>query len=128
MKFDCVLELVGNSTIAESLTLVGRDGRVCLAGWLGGLDPIPGPGPLPGLNPLLQMDSGVHFSFFGSFVFGTPEFPLSDVPLSDIMHDVAGGKFDAKPWKVFTFEEIHDSHRAMEEGRANGKVVVVEDQ
>ena len=35
-------------------------------------------------NPLLQMPSGVYLTFFGSFVFGTPGFPLSDVPLREI--------------------------------------------
>lgn len=73
------------------------------------------------------MTSGVHFSFFGSFVFGTPEFPLSDVPLKTIMQAVADGKFSAEPFKVFRFDEIHDAHRHMEEGRAEGKMVVVVD-
>jgi NADPH:quinone reductase-like Zn-dependent oxidoreductase len=120
-KFDKVLELVGNSTVVESLTLVRRDGRVCLAGWLGGLDPI------KEFNPLLQMASGVHLSFFGSFVFGTPEFPLSDVPLGRIVRAVADGRFEAKPFRVFRFDEIQETHRYMEEGRARGKMVVVVD-
>jgi hypothetical protein len=29
------------------------------------------------------MASGVYLSFFGSFVFGTPGFPLSDVDIPD---------------------------------------------
>jgi NADPH:quinone reductase-like Zn-dependent oxidoreductase len=125
-KFDAVLELVGNSTVVESLKLVRRDGRLCLAGWLGGLDPIEGPGPKPGFNPLLQMASGVHFSFFGSFVFGTDEFPVSDVPLREIVDKAAAGRFDAQPWKVFDFgeTEIRDVHRIMERGEAGGKMVV----
>lgn len=125
-KFDAVLELVGNSTVVESLKLVRRDGRLCLAGWLGGLDPIEGPGPKPGFNPLLQMASGVHFSFFGSFVFGTEAFPVSDVPLREIVDKAAEGKFDVRPWKVFGFgeEEIRDVHRVMERGEAGGKMVV----
>lgn len=126
-KFDSVLDLVGNSTIVDSLQLARRDGRVCLAGWLGGLDPIkgpPGPDESRGFNPLLQMASGVHLSFFGSFVFGTEEFPVSDVPLRSIMLKVAEGKIDAKPWRVFDFEQIHAAHRAMENGDANGKMVV----
>ena len=77
-QIDAVLDLVGNSTILDSLALLRRGGRACLAGFLGGL------GPVPDFNPLLQMPSGVHFSFFGSFVFGTPGFPLSDVPLAAI--------------------------------------------
>ncbi|KXX74751.1 putative zinc-type alcohol dehydrogenase-like protein YogA [Madurella mycetomatis] len=120
-KFDRVLELVGNSTVVESLTLVKRDGRLCLAGWLGGLEPI------KDFNPLLQMASGVHFSFFGSFVFGTPEFPLPDIPLKTIVQAVADGHFDAKPFKVFKFEDIQDAHRYMEKGLARGKMVVVVD-
>ncbi|RSL63956.1 hypothetical protein CEP53_004234 [Fusarium sp. AF-6] len=129
-KFDCVLELVGNSTVVDSLHLVRRDGHLCLAGWLGGLDPIkgpPGPEESRGFNPLLQMASGVHFSFFGSFVFGTKEFPVSDVPLKSVMEKVAEGKIDAKPWKVFAFEDIRDAHRVMESGLTGGKMVVVVD-
>ncbi|CAJ0551472.1 Ff.00g114020.m01.CDS01 [Fusarium sp. VM40] len=73
-KFDAVLDLIVNSSVVDSLQLVRRNARVYLAGWLGGLDPIKGPaGPdkSRGFNPLLQMASGVHLSFSGSFVFGT---------------------------------------------------------
>lgn len=118
-KFNAIFELVGNSTLLESLTLLRRGGRLCLAGGLGGLAPI------SDFNPLLQMASGVHFSFFGSFVFGKPGFPLSDVPLHDIVQMVADGKFQAKPAKVFQFDEIQEAHRIMEESQANGKMVVL---
>ena len=76
-------------------------------------------------NPLLQMSSGVYLTFFGSFVFGTPEFPLSDVPLQDIAQDVVAGKLKAKPARVFGFEEIREAHGIMEAGEAGGKMVVV---
>ena len=98
-----------------------RGGRACLAGWLGGLDPI------ANFNPLLQMASGVYLTFFGSFVFGTPGFPLSDVPLQTIADDVAKGRFKAKPSRVFKFEDIREAHRVMEANEANGKMVVVHD-
>jgi NADPH:quinone reductase-like Zn-dependent oxidoreductase len=63
-KIDAVLDLVGNnSTILDSLAMLRRDGRACLAGWQGGLAPI------AYFNPLAQMASGVHLTFFGSFVF-----------------------------------------------------------
>jgi NADPH:quinone reductase len=118
-QIDAVLDLVGNSTILDSLAMLRRGGRACLAGWLGGLDPI------KDFNPLLQMSSGVYLSFFGSFVFGTPGFPLSDVPLQQIAQDVAAGRLNAKPSRVFGFHEIHDAHRVMEANAANGKMVVV---
>jgi hypothetical protein len=38
------------------------------------------------------MASGIHFSLFGSFVFGTPEFPVSEVPLQKIVDRVADGR------------------------------------
>jgi len=116
---DAVLDLVGNSVLLDSLAIVRRGGRVCLAGFLGGLNPI------PDFNPLLQMPSGVNFSFFGSFHFGTLGFPLSDVPLQEIANDVAKGNYKAKPACVFRFEEIAEAHKVMEENKAGGKLVVV---
>ncbi|OMC40514.1 zinc-binding alcohol dehydrogenase family protein [Mycobacterium sp. IS-1264] len=118
-QIDAVLDLVGNSTILDSLDMLRRGGSACLAGWLGGLDPI------GDFNPLLRMASGVNLNFFGSFVFGTPGFPLSDVPLQDIARQVAEGRLDAKPARVFTFDQIHEAHRVMEAGEAGGKMVVV---
>ncbi|MFC0398739.1 zinc-binding dehydrogenase [Paraburkholderia rhizosphaerae] len=121
-ELDAVLDLVGNSTMLDSLDMVRRDGKVCLAGWLGGLAPI------ADFNPLLQMPSGVDLTFFGSFVFGTPGFPFSDVPLQAIAADVEAGKFAAKPWRVFRFDEVPQTHRIMEAGEAKGKMVVVHDE
>lgn len=115
---DAVLDLVGNSVLLDSLALVRRGGRVCQAGFLGGL------APLPSFNPLQQMPSGVNFSFFGSFVFGTPEFPLSDVPLQAIIDGAATGDYQTKPSRVFRFEETQEAHRVMESNQANGKLVV----
>ncbi len=116
-----MLDLVGNSTILDSLRMLRRSGRACLAGWLGGLAPI------ADFNPLLQMASGVYLTFFGSFVFGTPGFPLSDVPLQQIVRDVAAGRLEAKPSRVFRFDEIREAHRVMEANEAGGKMVVVHD-
>jgi NADPH2:quinone reductase len=118
-RIDAVLDLVGNSTIMDSLDMLRRGGKACLAGWLGGLAPI------ADFNPLLQMASGVYLTFFGSFVFGTPGFPLADVPLQDIAQQVAEGRLKAKPSRVFGFEEIHEAHRVMEANEAGGKMVVV---
>jgi NADPH:quinone reductase-like Zn-dependent oxidoreductase len=120
-QIDAVLDLVGNSVVLDSLAMLRRGGRSCLAGWLGGLDPI------PDFNPLLQMASGVYLTFFGSFVFGTPGFPLSDVPLQRIAQDAAAGRLDIKPARVFRFDEIREAHRAMEANEARGKMVVVHD-
>ena len=118
-KIDAVLDLVGNSVALDSLAMLRRGGRSCLAGFLGGLDPI------PDFNPLLQMPSGVHLSFFGSFVFGSPGFSLSDVPLQQVAADAAAGRLDVRPARIFRFEEIREAHRVMEANEACGKMVVV---
>jgi NADPH:quinone reductase-like Zn-dependent oxidoreductase len=118
-KIDAVLDLIGNSTILDSLAMLRRGGRACLAGWLGGLAPI------ADFNPLAQMPSGVHLTFFASFVFGKPGFPLSDVPLQAIAADVEAGRYKAKPTRVFRFEDIREAHRVMDANDARGKMVVV---
>ncbi|KAJ7048832.1 GroES-like protein [Mycena amicta] len=124
-KFDKILELVGNSTVLGSMDLVRRDGRVCLAGWLGGLDSVE-------FNPLLnKMASGVHLSFFASFALGEEGFPLGDVPLEEIALLAAEGKLQgAEPKRVFAFTEqgVWEAHRIMEAGTAGGKIVVVVDE
>jgi NADPH:quinone reductase-like Zn-dependent oxidoreductase len=118
-KIYTVLDLVGNRTILDSLAMLRRGGRACLAGWLGGLAPI------PDFNPLLQMASGVYLTFFASFEFGKPGFPLSDVPLQAIAADAEAGRYKAKPTRVFRFEDIREAHRVMESNEAKGKMVVV---
>ena len=115
---DAVLELIGNSTVVASLSTVRRGGRLCLAGFLGGLDPI------PTFVPVAQLPSGVHFSFFGSFMFGSPEYPATEIPMQTIVERVENGIYKAKPARVFRFEEIREAHRLMEAAGANGKIVV----
>jgi NADPH:quinone reductase-like Zn-dependent oxidoreductase len=117
-KVDVVLDLVGNSTLLDSIAIPHRHGRICLAGWLGGLEPV------KDFNPLLQMASGIHFSLFGSFVFGTPEFPVSEVPLQEIVDRVAKGVYKAKPAAVFSFDQIREAQGLMESNKVNGKIIV----
>ncbi|HEY9023588.1 MAG TPA: zinc-binding dehydrogenase, partial [Burkholderiaceae bacterium] len=67
---DAVLDLVGTSTVLDSLRAARRGGRVCLAGFLGG------GAPLERFDPIAHLPSGRALSFFGSaFVYGTPEYP-----------------------------------------------------
>src|SRR5579871_1465784 len=89
---DSVLELVGTSTLIDSLTAVRPDGRVCMAGFLGG------GAPIASFNPLVDMPSGVHLSFFASaFTFGSAEYPLSDIPFQTIADRASAGVYQAKP-------------------------------
>jgi NADPH:quinone reductase-like Zn-dependent oxidoreductase len=115
---DKVLELVGNSTLLDSLSAVKPDGRVCMAGFLGGGEPI------ASFNPLMHMPSGVHLSFFASaFTFGNLEYPLSDIPFQTIVDHAEKGVYRAKTAKIFAFDQM-EANRLMESNQANGKIVV----
>jgi len=115
---DRVLDLVGNSVLRDSLKAVRVNGRLCQAGFLGGL------GPVDQFLPIADMPSGVQFSFFGSFEVGTDAFPLPAIPLQTIVGKVQAGDYIARPSRVFAFEEVAEAHRIMESGHAGGKLVV----
>lgn len=115
---DRVLDLIGNSALRDSLQVAGARGRVCQAGFLGGL------GPVADFLPAFDMPSGVQFSFFGSFEIGTTAYPISAIPFGEIVAKAEAGIYQAKPARVFAFEEIADAHRVMEAGQAVGKLVV----
>lgn len=115
---DAVLDIVGNTTILDSLAMLRRGGRACLVGLLGG------GGPLT-MEPVFQMPSGTSLTVFASaLVTGTQEFPLSEIPFQTIVDRVADGAYQARPAKVFRFEEIQDAHRLLESNEAGGKIVV----
>ena len=116
---DCVFDLVGNSVLRDSLRIVRTGGRVCQLGFLGGLKPV------MDFNPIADLPTGVQLSFYGSaFVLGTPGFPLADIPLQQMIGNAEAGRYQAKPVRVYAFDEIVEAHRVMEEGLAAGKMVV----
>ena len=114
---DCVFDLVGNRVLRASL--VRPRGRVCQLGFLGGLEPV------ADFNPIADLPSGVQFSFYGSaFVLGTSEFPLTEIPLTEMIGNAENGLYQAKPARVFGFDHIVEAHRVMESGLAGGKMTV----
>ena len=115
---DRVLDLVGNSVLRDSLQTVRRTGRVCQAGFLGGL------GPVTDFQPVFDLPSGVQFSFLGSFEVGTAAYPISAIPFQQIVANAEAGVYQAKPAGVFPFEQIAEAQRVMEAGQAGGKLVV----
>ena len=115
---DAVLDIVGVSTLLDSLKMVRYRGRVAMAGFLGGGGSVP-------FDPLMHLPSGVQLSFFASsFLFGTPDLPLAAIPFADFVERVGRGVFRAKPAHVFGFDEVVAAHRLMESGQARGKIVV----
>ena len=91
---------------------------MCVAGFLGGFEPVP-------FSWLADMPFGVDVNAFASLLFGSKDFPHSDIPMQQIVDRVADGTYKARPVKVFPFARIPDAHRLMEANDANGKIVVV---
>jgi NADPH:quinone reductase-like Zn-dependent oxidoreductase len=115
---DAVLDIVGNTTVLDSLTMLRRGGGACVVGFLGGGGPL-------SVEPVLQIPSGRFLSVFASaLVTGSSEFPLSEIPFQDIVDRVAVGTYKAKPARVFGFDDIQLAHRVIESGEAGGKLVV----
>lgn len=116
---DAVLDLIGTNALLESLRVTRRGGRVCVAGFLGGH------GHIDAFDPIEHLPSGRQLSFFGSaFVYGTPEYPLTDVPFQRIVDLAEAGQIQAKPARVFAFDDIESAHRMLDAGTAGGKMVV----
>lgn len=115
---DAVLDIVGNTTVLDSLDMLKRGGQACLVGFLGGGGPL-------SLEPVFQIPSGRRLTVFASaLVTGTPEFPLAEIPFQAIVDRVAAGVYKAKPAKVFRFEDIQEAHRLIESSEAGGKIVI----
>ncbi len=115
---DGVLDIIGNSTLLDSLHMARKGGRVCVAGFLGSSEPV-------AFDWLANMPFGVDLNAFASLLFGTKDFPHSDIPMQQIVERVANGTYKTRPVKVFPFEHLPDAHRLMESNSANGKIVVV---
>ncbi len=112
-----VMDIVGNSTLIDSMRMVSKNGFVCNAGFLGGSDPI-------SFNPLTDMPPTVNLNFFASFMFGTEGYPVSDIPMQTIVNNVSKGVYKAKPGRVFKLKDILLAHQLMESNSAQGKIVV----
>jgi len=115
---DCVLDLIGTRTMQDSLKMVKKGGRVVIAGFLGGREPIQ-------FEVLTGLQTGADLSFFASFVLGSKDYPVSKIPLQTMVEKAEKGIYRAKPANVFNFDQLPDAHRLMEANQADGKIVVV---
>jgi len=112
-----VLDLIGNTTLLDSLKMAKKGGYVCHAGFLGGGEAIP-------FNSPICLPPFVNLNFFGSFMFGSDSYPLSDIPMQEIVENVSKDIYKAKPENIFAFEEIPQAHQMRENNEASGKIVV----
>lgn len=115
---DAVLELVGTTTLLDSLRAVRPGGIVCNTGILGNA------WVMDRFEPLEDIPSTVKLTTYHS---GTTSAERSTAALQEIVDGVAAGRYRVNLQRTFRLEEIVEAHRFMEESRGSGKLVVVVD-
>jgi len=111
---DKVLELIGTTTLADSLQCARPLGMVCMTGMVGNQWSIADFAPMdiiPSTVSLTTYSGGVN-DFFAT-------------PLQQLVDDVSSGALAIEPARVFHIDNIIEAHRTMEENLAGGKIVVL---
>ena len=111
---DRVLELVGATTLLDSLACVAPRGIVCMTGILGGA------WALDGFKPMDDIPRGVRLTSYS----GRSD-DISAEELSRYVRMVEEGRLRLPLGPTFAFDKLVDAHRAMDADMANGKIVVV---
>ena len=110
---DYVLDLVGASTIKDSLHLVRRGGTVCMAGSLSGWT-------IPDFEPIAMIPSGTKLTAFHS-----DNLKGSTNLLQRMIDQVEAGVYRPNIDRVFPLDDIVAAHQYMENNQAAGKLVVL---
>jgi NADPH:quinone reductase-like Zn-dependent oxidoreductase len=112
--FDKVLELIGATTLADSLRCTKQGGIVCMTGIAGNQWSFSDFAPMEVIPSAvcLTIYSGRADDFMGT-------------PLQSIVDQIAAGSLHVEIGKVFRLDEIVEAHRCMEESQAGGKIVVL---
>lgn len=111
---DKVLELVGTTTLLDSLQTVQAPGMVCMTGMVGDAWTI------AEFSPIGMIPTGVGLT---SYDGGITEF--NAMPFDDLLALVADGTLPVRIGRTFALDEIVDAHRLMEANGASGKIVVL---
>jgi NADPH:quinone reductase-like Zn-dependent oxidoreductase len=110
---DKVLELVGTTTLLDSLQSVARFGSVCMTGMVGNA------WEFGQFSPMDAIPSTVKLTTYAG---GSQDF--IDTPLQAVVSEVERGRMTPKIGRVFRLDDIVEAHRCMEGDAAGGKIVV----
>ncbi|UFH33065.1 zinc-binding alcohol dehydrogenase family protein [Chryseobacterium sp. C-71] len=114
LKIDKILELVGASTLKDSLASVVRGGIVCMTGMLSEQWSIKDFAPMdyiPAATFVTVYDSG--------------QMRVEGKYFQDFIDEIENGNIHPKIKKVFSLEKIAEAHTFMESNYGGGKIVVV---
>lgn len=113
-KFDKILELIGTTTLEDSLLCAREYGVVCMAGIVGNS------WTLKEFSPMEAIPVTVALT-----VYSGSESDVMRTPLEEMVQQIAQGKLEVPLGKTYKLEEMVEAHQCMEENRAGGKVVVL---
>jgi NADPH:quinone reductase-like Zn-dependent oxidoreductase len=111
---DKVLELVGTTTLKDSLRCAKQHGIVCMTGIVGNK------WSFDTFAPMEAIPTAVSLTTYA----GESE-DFMRTPLEDLVEQIAANTLRVQIGKVFRLEEIVEAHRCMEENKAGGKIVVL---
>lgn len=111
---DKVLELVGTTTLKDSLRCAKQRGIVCMTGIVGNK------WAFEDFAPMEAIPTAVCLTTYA----GESE-DFMRTPLEELVEQIAAGSLHVQVGKVFHIDEIVEAHRCMEENRAGGKIVVL---
>ncbi len=111
---DKVLELVGTTTLKDSLRCAKQGGIVCMTGIVGNK------WSFGDFAPMEAIPTAVCLTSYA----GESE-DFMRMPLEELAQQIATGKLHVQVGKVFRLGEIVEAHRCMEENKAGGKIVVL---
>ncbi|OQU98300.1 Alcohol dehydrogenase GroES-like domain-containing protein [Cladophialophora immunda] len=115
-KFDKVLELVGTTTLRDSLRCAVGGGIVCMAGIVGNS------WTMESLSPMELIPHTVCLTVYSG---GPDEF--KETPLNDLLKQIERGTLPIQIGRVFKLDQIVEAHDTMEKNLARGKIVVLTD-
>lgn len=108
-----VLELVGTTTLLDSLQCASVGGSVCMTGMVGNS------WELDHFSPMGAIPTAVNLTTYSG---GAEDFVST--PLQQVVDAAQAGTFKPPIGKTYMIEEIVEAHRAMETNSAGGKIVV----
>jgi NADPH:quinone reductase-like Zn-dependent oxidoreductase len=111
---DKVLELVGASTLKDSLKCLSPGGTACMSGMLSETWTI------PEFEPMEFIPATVRLTVYDS---GEVRSPVS--VFQKFIESVESGQMKVKPSRVFQLDQIVNAHECMENNLADGKIVVL---
>jgi len=111
---DKVLELVGTTTLLDSLRCARQRGIVCMTGMVGNK------WWFDRFSPMEAIPTAVSLTTYDG---GPEDFILT--PLDDLVGEIAAGRLHVQNGRTFRLDQIVEAHHCMEENQAGGKIVVL---